>query len=77
MKRFSTLLIAVTMLSIAAAQADYSPIPLYWKTLRPNEKEIYLFAYLTQVYDTHKSLINEQGRGDFTKWYYENRAELS
>ena len=77
MKRFKTFFMSVIMLSMAAAQADYSPVPLYWKTLRLNEKEIYLFAYLTQVYDTHKSLINEQGRGDFTKWYYENRAELS
>jgi len=76
MKIFRTFVMTVTMLSMAAAQADYSPVPLYWKTLRPNEKEIYLFAYLTQVYDTHKSLINEQGRGDFTKWYYENRHDL-
>ncbi|MBF88415.1 MAG: hypothetical protein CMG75_01945 [Candidatus Marinimicrobia bacterium] len=58
-------------------QTDYSPIPLYWKTLKSEEKEIYLFGYLTQVYDTHKSLISETGRGEFTKWYYDNRAELA
>lgn len=65
------------LFSTVLPQADYSPVPLYWKTLETVEKEIYLFSYLTQVYDTHKSLINETGRGEFTKWYYENRAELA
>ena len=45
MKRFKTFFMSVIMLSMASAQADYSPVPLYWKTLRLNEKEIYLFAY--------------------------------
>ncbi|MFQ6616499.1 MAG: hypothetical protein ACE5HZ_06990 [Fidelibacterota bacterium] len=61
----------------ALAQRQYSPIVLYWKTLEPEEKELYLFAYLTQVYDTHTSLVEETGRGEFTQWYYKNRAELA
>ena len=64
-------------MSSVFSQADYSPIPLYWKTLDKKSKEIYLFAYLTQVYDTHKILIDDVGRGGFSKYYYENRAELA
>ena len=77
MKKLKIIAISLLLFSQLSAQADYSPVPLYWKTLGSDEKEIYLFAYLTQVYDTHKSLINETGRGQFTKWYYENRAELT
>ena len=77
MNQLKILSIALLLFSQLSAQADYSPVPLYWKTLGSDEKEIYLYAYLTQVYDTHKSLINETGRGQFTKWYYENRAELT
>lgn len=58
------------------AQKDYSPIVIYWKTLTPIEKEIYLFSYLTQVYDTHTSLIKDRGKGEeLTMWYFNNRAE--
>ncbi|MFQ6674290.1 MAG: hypothetical protein ACE5GH_05855 [Fidelibacterota bacterium] len=63
--------------TLTPGQKDYSPVVLYWKTLEPAEKELYLFAYLTQVYDTHTSLVKELGRGDMTQWYYENRAELA
>lgn len=71
-------MISVLLLTaVLSGQTDYSPIVLYWKTLEPAEKEFYLFAYLTQVYETHKSLIDETGRGDFTKWYYESRAEIA
>lgn len=77
MKNLKIFTLAVALVSMASAQADYSPVPLYWKTLEPGEKELYLFAYLTQVYDTHKSLMTETGRGEFTKWYYTNRAELA
>lgn len=59
------------------SQKDYSPIVLYWKTLSAVEKETYLFAYLTQIYDTHTSLIEEKGYGELTKWYFTNRAELA
>jgi len=51
-------------------------ISVYWKTLEPNEKEIFLFSYLTQVYDTHQKMINDLGYGEVTTWYYDNRAEL-
>ena len=51
-------------------------ISVYWKTLEPNEKEIFLFSYLTQVYDTHQKMIKDLGYGEVTTWYYDNRAEL-
>lgn len=59
------------------SQKDYSPIVLYWKTLSHSEKQTYLFAYLTQIYDTHTSLIEETGHGELAKWYFTNRAELA
>lgn len=70
-------LIMALFLPPLQGQHDYSPIVLYWKTLKPEEKELYLFAYLTQVYDTHTSLVKETGRGELTQWYYKNRAELA
>ena len=70
MKSIKNLTLIFMLMGSVYGQTDYSPVPLYWKTLQSTEKEIYLFAYLTQVYDTHKSLINETGRGGFTKWYY-------
>ncbi|MDP6457623.1 MAG: hypothetical protein QF613_04745 [Candidatus Marinimicrobia bacterium] len=75
--RFRPMWSVLLLAAVLNGQTDYSPIVLYWKTLQPAEKEFYLFAYLTQVYETHKSLIDETGRGDFTKWYYENRAEMA
>jgi len=51
-------------------------ISVYWKTLESDEKEIFLFSYLTQVYDTHQKLIKDQGYSDLTTWYYDNQAEL-
>ncbi|MBT3217025.1 MAG: hypothetical protein HOD97_05720 [Candidatus Marinimicrobia bacterium] len=53
-----------------------SPAVAYWKTLTPGEKELYLFSYLTQVYETHQDLIKKRGYDEITTWYYENRAEL-
>tara|TARA_X000001036_G_scaffold438091_1_gene485035 strand:+ start:2980 stop:3402 length:423 start_codon:yes stop_codon:yes gene_type:complete len=77
MKIIKNFLVIMFFVSIGFSQADYSPIPLYWKTLDKKDKEIYLFAYLTQVYDTHKFLIDDVGRGGFSKYYYEERAELA
>ena len=77
MIRLILLISFVFSINFSFAQTDYSPVPLYWKTLDKNDKEIYLFAYLTQVYDTHKSLIDDGGRGGFSKYYYEKRAELA
>ena len=65
------------LVGIAMGQKNYSPVVLFWKTLDPPEKELYLFSYLTQVYETHTSLVNETGRGELTSWYYKNRAELA
>ena len=75
--RFISSLMMLFFAGVLSGQKDYSPIVLYWKTLKPAEKEIYLFSYLTQVYDTHTSLVAETGRGELTRWYYENRAELA
>jgi len=77
MKKIKLFILILFFMSSVFSQADYSPIPLYWKTLDKKSKEIYLFAYLTQVYDTHKILIDDVGRGGFSKYYYENRAELA
>jgi hypothetical protein len=51
-------------------------IAVYWKTLDSNSKEIFLFSYLTQVYDTHQKMINDMGYGEVTSWYYDNKAEM-
>lgn len=59
-----------------AKPSTISPAVAYWKTLTPGEKELYLFSYLTQVYETHQQLIKQRGYDEVTKWYYENRAEL-
>ena len=53
-----------------------SPVVTYWKTLTQEEKEIFLFSYLTMVYETHNELKNSEGFGGITEWYYDNRAEL-
>ena len=51
-------------------------IAVYWKTLDSNSKEIFLFSYLTQVYDTHQKMIKDMGYGEVTSWYYDNKAEM-
>ena len=53
-----------------------SPVVTYWKTLTQEEKEIFLFSYLTMVYETHNELKNSEGFGGITEWHYDNRAEL-
>ena len=40
------------------------------------KKEIFLFSYLTQVYETHSELKSSVGYGGITEWYYDNRAEM-
>ena len=76
-----SLIITVTLSTILFSQNDLvnakpNAISVYWRTLNPNEKEIFLFSYLTQVYDTHQKMIKDIGYGDITTWYYDNRAEL-
>lgn len=82
MNKIKILLITIITLStILFSQnnqinAKPNAISVYWRTLNPNEKEIFLFSYLTQVYDTHQKMIKDIGYGDITTWYYDNRAEL-
>ncbi|MEA1881115.1 MAG: hypothetical protein U9N31_01750 [Candidatus Marinimicrobia bacterium] len=69
-----------TLMLLPAQEKKKDPVPnaiaVYWKTLEPKEKEIFLFSYLTQVYDTHQSMIKDMGYGEVTTWYYDNKAEL-
>ena len=69
----------ILMLSYIIGQVNsdrISPVVPYWKTLSDEEKETFLFSYLTQVYETHTDLQNKVGYGGITEWYYNNRAEL-
>jgi len=77
-KLFITLIALSTIIFSQNDQITAKPnaISVYWRTLNPNEKEIFLFSYLTQVYDTHQKMIKDIGYGDITTWYYDNRAEL-
>ena len=78
MKIMITLIFSLMLLSAQGQKKDSAPntISVYWKTLEPKEKEIFLFSYLTQVYDTHQKMIDDLGYGEVTTWYYDNRAEL-
>ena len=58
-------------------ESQPNAIAVYWKTLDSNSKEIFLFSYLTQVYDTHQKMIKDMGYGEVTTWYYDNKALLS
>jgi hypothetical protein len=68
------------MMLIGAQEKKTDPAPnaiaVYWKTLESQEKELFLFSYLTQVYDTHQKMIKDLGYGEVTTWYYDNRAEM-
>ncbi|MDG2398570.1 MAG: hypothetical protein P8M59_04565 [Candidatus Marinimicrobia bacterium] len=78
MKFIFTLL--CTMMLIGAQKKNTDPAPnaiaVYWKTLESQEKELFLFSYITQVYDTHQKMIKDLGYGEVTTWYYDNRAEM-
>ena len=50
-------------------------ISVYWTTLDQKEKKIYLFSYMTQVYETYDALKKEVGYDKITQWYYDNKAE--
>lgn len=78
MKIVLSLLIATTFLIAQDTEPvpTMSPIVAYWKTLNQEEKEIFLFSYLTQVYDTYDELKKDLGYGELTTWYYDHRAEL-
>ena len=81
MNKIKIFIILITVSTTIFSQNDQinakpNAISVYWRTLNPNEKEIFLFSYLTQVYDTHQKMIKDIGYGDITTWYYDNRAEL-
>ena len=78
MKFVLTLICTLMLLPAQEKKKDPMPnaISVYWKTLEPKEKEIFLFSYLTQVYDTHQEMIKDLGYGEITTWYYDNKAEL-
>ena len=70
------IIFSLTFVSAQNAQGTLSPVVTYWKTLTQEEKEIFLFSYLTQVYETHSELKENVGYGGITEWYYNNRAEM-
>ena len=69
-------LFTLTFVFAQTGEGTLSPVVTYWKTLTEEEKEIFLFSYLTQVYETHSELKSNVGYGGITEWYYENRAEM-
>ena len=80
---FSSYLIALLLTTYSTIYAqdsnwDYEErniISLYWTTLDQEEKSIYLFSYMTQVYETYDALKKEVGYDKVTQWYYDNKAE--
>ncbi len=78
MKNIIVLLLMLVYLTPAQEPktAIGSPIVVYWKTLTPEEKEVFLFSYLTQVYDTYTAMKKELGYNEVTRWYYDHKAEL-
>ena len=78
MKFLITLICTLMLLPAQEKKSDPDPnaIAVYWKTLDDKEKEIFLFSYLTQVYDTHQEMIKNLGYGEVTTWYFDNKAEM-
>ena len=65
-------IVFIFLFSIILGQAgvnNLSTVVTYWKTLTQEEKEIFLFSYLTMVYETHTELKNSEGFGGITEWY--------
>ena len=76
MKKWLAIISFACVLTAQTKEVPLSPVVTYWKTLTIEEKEIFLFSYLVQVYETHNELKNDIGYGGITEWYYDNRAEL-
>lgn len=78
MKLILTIICTFTFLTPQEQKSEPAPnaIAVYWKTLEYKEKELFLFSYLTQVYDTHQQMIDNLGYGKVTTWYYDNKAEM-
>ncbi|RMF09760.1 MAG: hypothetical protein D6762_02930 [Candidatus Neomarinimicrobiota bacterium] len=60
----------------AQSAPSLSPIVAYWKTLDAQQKETFLFSYLTEVYETFTDLKGEFGYNDLTNWYYDHKARV-
>jgi len=76
MKRYWIILFLIQLVGAQPETPTMTPLVAYWKTLAPNEKEVFLFSYLTQVYDTYTALKTEYGYNELTTWYYDEKAEL-
>ena len=75
---FSSFLLINTIVTAQDTDWDFEErniISIYWTTLNQEEKNIYLFSYMTQVYETYDALKKEIGYEEITQWYYENKAE--
>jgi hypothetical protein len=75
---FASFLFTNTIVSGQDTDWDFEErnvISIYWTTLSQKEKKIYLFSYMTQVYETYDALKKEIGYEEITQWYYENKAE--
>ena len=75
---FSSFLLINTTVTAQDTDWDFEErniISIYWTTLNQEEKKIYLFSYMTQVYETYDALKKEIGYEEITQWYYENKAE--
>ena len=78
MKLILTMICTMLLLSAQENKSEPGPnaIAVYWKTLDKKEKDIFLFSYLTQVYDTHQKMIKDLGYDSVTTWYFDNKAEM-
>ena len=54
------IIFSLSMVFGQVGQNNLSPVVTYWKTLTQEEKEIFLFSYLTMVYETHTELKNSE-----------------
>ncbi len=76
MKKYWVFLFLIQLGWTQPDSTSITPIVAYWKTLSADQKDVFLFSYLTQVYDTYSSLKDEYGYNEMTTWYYNNKAEL-
>ena len=60
---------AASALAQESEETERNLIAIYWTTLNQQEKEIYLFSYMTQVYETYDALKRENGYSELTQWY--------
>ncbi len=66
---FASFLFTNTIVSGQDTDWDFEErnvISIYWTTLSQKEKKIYLFSYMTQVYETYDALKKEIGYEEIT-----------